>query len=185
MSEKKARTLKRHVAAAKRNLKWKGETYSDSQRSVDAAKAEYEKANKSISISRKKRMARIDEASRNLSKAFEMAEVPKSEMERAIKVYNKAADEMWAHNNAMIKKYGKDKVKDIKTTSMTYGKKTEKKSAIFGDEYSAYVIDNLIKTGPTVANIPFIGQHYTGSYVSKEELRDREEKFTKKSRERY
>lgn len=172
------------MSAAKRNLRWKGDTYAESQRSVDAAEQNYIAANKKIALFRKNRLARIEKASQELTKAFEMAEVPKSEMERAIKIYNKAAKDMWDHNKAMMEKYGSEKVKDIKTTSISYGTKLEREG-IFADDYSQYVISNVIKTGPTVANIPFIGQRYTGSYVSKEELKERQEKFTQKARERY
>lgn len=177
---KTSKTLKRHVAAAKRNLKQKGENYSEAQRNLLGAEEKFKKENRRIALSQAKKRARIKKASEALTKAFEMTEVPASEMARAQKIYNDAAKKMWDNNKKMLDKYGDTQVKAIKTgAKVRYGKKLERKGIIF-KQYSEFVIEDLIKTGPTVANIPFIGQYYTGKFISEEELKNRSKNFVKK-----
>lgn len=182
---KTQKTLKRRVAAAKRNLNWKGEGYANAQRELEGAEARYFAAQTKISLSKKKRLQRIEQASKSLRETFERTEVPRSEMARAEKLYNKAAKDMWDYNAAMLKKYGNTKVKEIKTGgSVSYGKKLTKKGMLV-DTYTQYVINDLIKTGPTVANIPFYGQKWSGRYIAQEELKERRAHFEKKASEQY
>lgn len=181
--KKELKTAKRHVAAAKRNLRWKGDTHAEAEKNVLLAKEGYEKASKKMSLFRKNRLARMEEASKKLSEAFELAERPRFEMEVARKIYDDAAKEMWAVNNRLVEKYGKTKVRDIKEKNMKYGI-TDYKSGLFTDSYLSFE-KKVIATGPTVANIPFIGQRYTGKYISKEEIPYREKEFTKKARKNY
>lgn len=181
--KKELRTAKRHVAAAKRNLRWKGDTHVEAEKNVLLAKEEYAKSSKKMALFRKNRLARMEEASKKLSEAFDLAERPRSEMEMARKIYNDAAKEMWDTNNRLIEKYGKTKVRDIEEYNMIFGV-TDYKSGLFSDSYVSFE-EKVIATGPTVANIPFIGQYYTGKYISEKEIPYREEEFTKKARKNY
>lgn len=183
-SEKKElKTAKRHVSAAKRNLRWKGDTYKEAEENILTAKENYEAASKKMALFRKNRLARMKEASEKLTEAFEMAERPRSEMEMARKIYNDAAKEMWDINNKLVEKYGKTKVKDIKTYNMQFGI-TNYKSNLFSEEYTSFE-ETVIDTGLTVANIPFYGQRYTGKYISEKEIPYREEEFNKKARKNF
>lgn len=180
-----AKELKRHVAAAKRNLGWKGDTYAEAQRELAGAEGRYAAAQQKISFSRKKRVKRIADASENLREVYKRTEVPKSEMERAVKLYKQAEREMVDHNAAMIKKYGNKKFKEIKTgATVSYGQKLIKKG-VLTDTYAQFVIPDLVKTGPTIANVPFYGQKYTGRYIAGKELEDRRKIHTQKAKERY
>lgn len=180
---KEGRVAARHVAAAKRNLRWKGDTFKEAEDNLYEAKKNYEQASKKISLFRKNRLERMRKASEDLTAAFELAERPRAEMDQARRIYDKAAKEMWDHNQKLIKKYGKENVKELETISMEYGF-TLKKQGWFTNEYTAFV-DEVLATGPTVANIPFIGQRYTGAYIAKQELEDRDERFDKEARKRY
>lgn len=170
----KTKRLKREVSAAKRNLRWKGETYAESELALQNAKSNFAADYSKISLSRKNRIARMREASEKLSEIFKSTEVPKAEMERAREIYNDAANAMWKHTNEMVEKYGKTKVKELKTKTMVYGGTDTK---VFADE--------VLKTGITIANIPFYGQMYTGRYIAEKEYDKRVKLMTDQAKKRY
>lgn len=180
---KETKRLVRRVSAAERNLRWKADMTKEAERGVLKASENYKKANTKIALFRRNRLERIKKASDELTEAFELAEVPRSEMNRAREIYDKAAKELWDHNNRLVEKYGQDRVKNIRTKNMEYGI-TVDKDGLFSKEYTAF-IDEVIDTGLTVANIPFYGQRYTGKIIAEEDLKLREKSFNKSASKRY
>lgn len=180
---KNTRTLKRRTAAAIKNLKEKGESYKAAEDNLLTAKENYQKASKKMYLFKKNRLSAIKEASEQLTKAFEMAEGPRAEMDRARKIYNEAADKMWKDNQALLKKYGSDTISAVKEKNIEYGI-TMKKSGFFSDEYTAFV-DKVLDPGLTVVNIPWYGQRYTGKFVSEQENAMRDKEFDKQAKKRY
>lgn len=180
---KNTKRLKRNTAAAIKNLTEKGETNAAVENDLLTAKQNYEKASKKMYLFKENRRAAIKEASEELTRAFEMTEKPRAEMDRAREIYQKAAEKMLEDNKKMIEKYGKDTIKEVNKKNITYGI-TLRKSGFFSDEYSAWQ-DEVLDTGLTVVNIPWYGQRYTGKFVYGEEEKIREREFSEKAKKRY
>ena len=167
---KTRRVLSRHVAADKHNLRDKGRAMNDARVKYDEAGREYRKASSAVFISRKKRDEWLKEASDNLSKVGENLEKRESDLERAKRLYNKDAEALKKHVDNMAKKYGSENVKGIDTNTIKLGK---------------YYTMEVIKTGASLADMPFVGRWYSGYYTSGEEYNDRKETIKRKSQDRY
>ena len=148
------RSLTRHVAADKKNLKARGEAMNEVTKNYNDAQEQMRKASSKVFISRKKRQELVDEANANLTKAGEELEKRRADLNRAERIYNKDAEALFKHVDDMTKKYGSENVKSLDTKKVKLG------------EY--YSID-AIKTGVTVADIPLVGRWYSGNYTSKQE----------------
>lgn len=179
----KTRDLKRQTAAAIKNLKEKGDTYSETEANVLKAKEAYARANSKMYLFKKNRRNAIKQASENLTAALELAERPRAERVRAQEIYNETAKKLLDNNKKMIEKYGSDSIKKIGTKMIEYGI-TDYKSGLFTDEYLAFQ-DKVLNTGLTVVDIPWYGQRYTGRYVVKQEEKIREREFDKTAGKKY
>ena len=164
------KSLTRHVAADKKNLKARGEAMNEVQKNYDDAEEQMRKAQSKVFISRKKRDALIDEASANLSKAGEELEKRRADLNRAERVYNKDAEALFDHVDNMTKKYGSENVKSLDTKKVSLGQ---------------YYSMEVIKTGITVADMPLIGRWYSGNYTSRQEYQDRMDTIKRKANDRY
>lgn len=164
------RSLTRHVAADKKNLKARGEAMNEVTKNYNDAQEQMRKASSKVFISGKKRQALIDEASANLTSAGEELEKRRADLNRAERIYNKDAEALFKHVDDMTKKYGSENVKSLDTKKVKLG------------EY--YSID-AIKTGITVADMPLVGRWYSGNYTSKQEYQDRLDTIKRRANDRY
>lgn len=164
------RSLTRHVAADKKNLKARGEAMNEVTKNYNDAQEQMRKASSKVFISRKKRQELVDEANANLTKAGEELEKRRADLNRAERIYNKDAEALFKHVDDMTKKYGSENVKSLDTKKVKLG------------EY--YSID-AIKTGVTVADIPLVGRWYSGNYTSKQEYQDRLDTIKRLANDRY
>lgn len=164
------RSLTRHVAADKKNLKDRGEAMNEVTKNYNDAQEQMRKASSKVFISRKKRQELVDEANANLTKAGEELEKRRADLNRAERIYNKDAEALFKHVDDMTKKYGSENVKSLDTKKVKLG------------EY--YSID-AIKTGVTVADIPLVGRWYSGNYTSKQEYQDRLDTIKRLANDRY
>lgn len=165
-----AKTMRRHLAAGKRNLKDKGRMHDDDVNNYDTAYSQYRKEMARPSFSRKKKQARVNAASEALTKAGDTMMKSRGEFNRAIRIYDEDEKKYRSHINNMIEKYGAKNVKSIST-----------KESRIGENYVA----ETIKTGITVANLPLIGTYYTGRYIADREYDDRISKIDKKANDLY
>lgn len=164
------RSLTRHVAADKKNLKDRGEAMNEVTKNYNDAQEQMRKALSKGFISRKKRQELVDEADANLTKAGEELEKRRADLNRAERIYNKDAEALFKHVDDMTKKYGSENVKSLDTKKVKLG------------EY--YSID-AIKTGVTVADMPLVGRWYSGNYTSKQEYQDRLDTIKRRANDRY
>lgn len=164
------RSLTRHVAADKKNLKDRGEAMNEVTKNYNDAQEQMRKASSKVFISRKKRQELVDEANENLTKAGEELEKRRADLNRAERIYNKDAEALFKHVDDMTKKYGSENVKSLDTKKVKLG------------EY--YSID-AIKTGVTVADIPLVGRWYSGNYTSRQEYQDRLDTIKRRANDRY
>lgn len=164
------RSLTRHVAADKKNLKARGEAMNEVTKNYNDAQEQMRKASSKVFISRKKRQELVDEAAANLTKAGEELEKRRADLNRAERIYNKDAEALFKHVDDMTKKYGSENVKSLDTKKVKLG------------EY--YSID-AIKTGVTVADMPLVGRWYSGNYTSKQEYQDRLDTIKRRANDRY
>lgn len=164
------RSLTRHVAADKKNLKARGEAMNEVTKNYNDAQEQMRKASSKVFISRKKRQELVDEADANLTKAGEELEKRRADLNRAERIYNKDAEALFKHVDDMTKKYGSENVKSLDTKKVKLG------------EY--YSID-AIKTGVTVADMPLVGRWYSGNYTSKQEYQDRLDTIKRRANDRY
>lgn len=164
------RSLTRHVAADKKNLKARGEAMNEVTKNYNDAQEQMRKASSKVFISGKKRQELVDEAAANLTKAGEELEKRRADLNRAERIYNKDAEALFKHVDDMTKKYGSENVKSLDTKKVKLG------------EY--YSID-AIKTGVTVADIPLVGRWYSGNYTSKQEYQDRLDTIKRRANDRY
>lgn len=164
------RSLTRHVAADKKNLKARGEAMNEVTKNYNDAQEQMRKASSKVFISGKKRQELVDEAAANLTKAGEELEKRRADLNRAERIYNKDAEALFKHVDDMTKKYGSENVKSLDTKKVKLG------------EY--YSID-AIKTGVTVADMPLVGRWYSGNYTSKQEYQDRLDTIKRRANDRY
>lgn len=164
------RSLTRHVAADKKNLKARGEAMNEVTKNYNDAQEQMRKASSKVFISGKKRQELMDEAAANLTKAGEELEKRRADLNRAERIYNKDAEALFKHVDDMTKKYGSENVKSLDTKKVKLG------------EY--YSID-AIKTGVTVADMPLVGRWYSGNYTSKQEYQDRLDTIKRRANDRY
>lgn len=101
------RSLTRHVAADKKNLKDRGEAMNKVTKNYNDAQEQMRKASSKVFISRKKRQELVDEANANLTKAGEELEKRRADLNRAERIYNKDAEALFKHVDDMTKKFGR------------------------------------------------------------------------------
>lgn len=180
---KETRTLKRNAAAAIKNLKEKGETHAKAEWDVVNAQEDYRKVSKKMYLFKRNRMQAIKEAGERLTTALENAERPRAERNLAADIYEDAAKKLLDNNRKMIEKYGSDTIKEVGKKTIEWGI-TNRKTGLFTDTYEAFAAE-VVKTGPTIVNIPWYGQRYTGRMVAEREIKEREKRLNKKANELY
>lgn len=169
------RKLTRRTAAAAKHLKSSVEDTDSANRRYNSAKNEYRKANAQLAVfksGRAKKQQRIDAARDELDSASENVEKSRVNLRRANRFYNESSEALTSHVSQMMDDFGSQNVKSLQTKTVRYG-----------EDYTR----DIIKTGITVANLPVIGNSYTGSQVSKYENRIRDEKVRDRtdSRDKY
>lgn len=165
-----ARTMKRHLAADKKNLKTKGRILDDYEDSYEEAQKEYQKQLSRPSLSRAKKLERIKEASDNLSVSGKDLEKHKSEFLRAERIYDADEKALKKHVDSMIKKHGSDEVKKLSYKEIELGE---------------YYTKEVVKTGLTIADLPVVGTIYSGRYTADREFEDRTSRIDEAASKRY
>ena len=157
-----AKKMRRHLAADKRMLKQYGKAVDDSTKDYKYAEKEYKKSLSKVGFGKKMRQAKqreINESSERLTAAGKKLERDKSNLYRAEKIYDADAKKLTKHVDDMIKKYGSENIKSLKTKDVDYGKNYTKE---------------IIKTGMTVANLPVIGNIYVSKTYGRKEINERQ-----------
>ncbi len=175
---KEFRKINRRVSAAEINLKNRARMEVQARKDLRKVKKEQRKAvTKSMrpSLSKKKKLARLDEATRAVSKAMKEYEFTKAELDRAERLYNSEAKKLNQHVDNMMKKYGKDSV-TVRTVNVK-----AKSNLLFGEKYCKSVIN----TGVTFTNFPIFGKMWAGSYINGQDNRDRNELLEEAAKKRY
>lgn len=168
--KRESRKYRRHLAAGKKNLKTRGRINDDAENSYDEQYREYEKALSRPALTRKRKYERITEATNRVQVAGKALEKSRSEFLRAERVYDDDAKKYMDHVDGMVKKYGEDRVKKVKTKTMSLGENWSKE---------------VIKTGVTLSDVPVVGTWYAGRYVAEREYNDRSSRIDSKASERY
>ncbi len=169
-AKSRAKTMQRHLSADYKNLKITSRASKKTDEDYRNAVGKYKKELAKPHIFPSARAKAVDEASKNLSNASEAKAFQDSEWERAKRIYNSDRDKYEEHVSMMIDVLGSEKAPKIK-----YG--IYDKNELEEFEY--------IKTGPTIANIPLIGNLYVSKYITKKNIEDREKAIAKKASEMY
>lgn len=156
------KTLKRHLAADKKNLRDRGQLVNESERAHREAQEGLRKELARPSFSRKKKLERVNEATEKVESTRPARERAKAELLRAERIYDADEKALIDHVNGMITKYGSDFVKGL-----------SKKNIDLGNYYTKEVL----KTGITVADMPIIGTWYSANYTSRRDYEDRLERL--------
>lgn len=170
------RKLNRRLSATEYNLRNRARIEVKARRNTRGVKKEYKKALSRPTLSREKKLARIDSASRAVSDALKRYEYSKAELDRAERLYDSQAKKMTQHVDSMVKKYGSENVSELKTKNMKV-----RSNLLFGEKYCK----SVIKTGVTFTNFPIFGKMWAGSYISGEDNRDRMELLEEAAKKRY
>lgn len=169
---KLTRFMKRKVAADERNMKIKAKAERGARTNYNDSHKQYEKAMGKISFSKKKKAENINRAYDNLHKSEKILEERRRETLRAEDLYKRDANYYVKHVKSLQSKYGNNKIKDPQTKILK-----EKGRILF--EKDPYV-RTVLKTGPTMANIPFFGTKYTAKYVGIEDRASVDEDLRKR-----
>ena len=167
---RQSRKLKRHVAASKKNLKEKAQLHDDDNKKYDDATENYKKELSRPSFNKAVKRERVNEASKLLSAAGDKMVRSKADLKRASKIYKEDADAFKEHTDLMMKKYGEENVRSLSTKTLKVG---------------STFVDNVLKTGLTLSELPIIGTYYNGRYIGKREYTERVGAIEEKSNERY
>lgn len=165
-----AKKMRRHLAADKKMMKQYGESVGESESQYRDAEKQYKKSISKISFNRQKRQEAIEEASSHLSKAGKQLEKDRADMLRAERIYDKDAEKLIAHVDDMLNKYGKENIKSLKTKNINLGE---------------YYTKEVIKTGVTVADLPFVGNLYTSRVYGSKEIEERRNLIDEAASKRY
>lgn len=171
MSDNSARkSAKRHVAAAKKNLKNQAKLAADADVEYGKAHSVYRKAVSATAFNQRKKRERIKEASEQVSEAGKSVEKSRAEYLRAKRIYDEDARVYRERVQNMMDKYGPNSVSAIKTKEVQYAKN---------------YVEEVIKTGLTIAELPVIGSWYSGNYISKKDYADRMDLIDEQAKKRY
>lgn len=162
--------LKRHLAADKRNMKLRGRMASDAEQLYDKEYKNYRKALSTPALTKKRKMRKVDKATRELETVSKSKEEALKEFHRAKRIYEADAKKYQKHVSDMMDKYGPENVKSISTKNVKMGKRH---------------VEEVIRTGITVADLPLVGGLYSGRTVSKKDYADRHDITNEKSSQRY
>ena len=163
-------SLKRQLAADKKNLKFKGKMSNEAFEEYNKAHKSYKKALSRPALSSKKKMKRIDETLERLEQAGKNKENAKKELLRAERIYDSDEKRYRDHVDKMMKEYGSENVKSISTKTIKAGK---------------YYCKEVVRTGITVADLPLIGTMYSGRSIASKDYQDRQDRIDEKASKRY
>ena len=167
---KTARSYKRHVAASKKNIGSKNLAYKVGKKDYNKALRDYRKASSSPYLSPTKHANRVREASDNLTRAGNRFKSANADLLRAKRIYDADAKKYVDHVNNMISKYGDEEVSAIRTKTRKIGEDK---------------VNDWIRTGVTIVDMPIVGQVYAGRYASKQEALDRRERLNESASKMY
>lgn len=163
-------SLTRHAAASARNLRMRSRMHDASEEVYNTARDAYNKELRRPSLFMRKKQERVKAASDVLRDAGERATETMGERNRAERIYDADVKALKDHVDGMIKKYGSDSVAEVRTRTRELGENYTKE---------------MVRTGVTLANLPIIGQMYTGRYVAPLEEADRRKKIKEHSEKRF
>lgn len=164
--KKTERTLKRHVSADTKNLKTRGQLTTDTEKAYRQASEELRKEMARPSLSRKKKLARVQEATNKVNETIPARDSAKAELLRANRIYTSDEKALIDHVNKMIQDYGSESVKNLKTKTINAGE---------------YYTKEVVKTGVTIVNMPIVGSWYAANYTSRREDQDRRANSNKRA----
>ena len=164
------RKLKRRVAAGYRNLKTAAKNSAENEKAYNEANRALTKEMSRPALSQRKKRERIASAEDAASKAGDAHLKTQAKYKRAERIYDSDVTALKEHVNKMVKDYGSERVKNVKTTQVT-----------LGDLY----VKEKVKTGLTLANMPVFGTMYTGNYIGKRDFEDRRERPNRKAESMY
>ena len=176
-----ARTMRRHLSADYRNLKNMGKASAQTDKDYRTSVKKYKKELAKPHIFPSARARAVDKVSKELSNASDAKAFQDSEWERAKRIYNTDKAKYENHVSRMI-----DVLGDSKAPNISYG--TYKKNGFdFGGLIKKETQEKIqtIKTGPTVANIPLIGNLYVSRYVGRQDSLDRKKNIADKASKMY
>ena len=165
------RTYKRHLSAGFRNLKTAGSMATEADERYNIAEENYRTALRRPHIFKSKRVADIQKASDNLKLAGEFKSEQDVNWEIAKEIYDSDKKTYQQHVDRMIDIFGDENVSQVEYRRKPYRK----------NEFSKEVED-IIKTGPTIANVPLVGNLYVSNYIGKRDAEIRRQRMSDKSK---
>ena len=163
------RKLNRENSAARKNLNARAYTNSNAAYDYQDAEAKYRKAAGGLYLRRSTRKQRMDEAQGELDRATKRYENTQKDLRRAERIYDDSTKALTDQVNKMVKKYGSENVKALRTKDVSYGED---------------FVKTQIRNGITVVSLPIIGDSYRGRYISRREEAIRRSTMDKKARKR-
>lgn len=171
--KKDAKTERRYMRAEEKQIrKFYGPNAEAAYERYDTAGAKYAKAASKVStvFGRKKKAAKLEEASKELSEAAANLSKQSADYNRIRKLYDADAASYRKKAEAIAQKY------DVSVSDLV-SEKTKKT----GKNY----VDTFVKTGATLADFPIIGTSYYNKKVASKDAATRRDLVEKESRDRY
>ena len=169
-ANKTRKTLTRRVAAGYRNLKIAALNADNDKVEYDSAHEQLRKEMSRPAIFQSKKRERIAEAEKKMTEIGEKSAKSYAEYKRAERIYDSDVAALKKHVDNMVKTYGSENVKTLKTKEVEIGES---------------FIKEKIKTGITVANLPLVGTLYTGHYIGQKDYEDRMNRRDEDANKRY
>lgn len=163
---KAKRVQLRKTAASEKYMKRNYEKDADAAGQVRAAAKARGKAETKIFG----RDEAIRSSQKDLDRAVKNRESSREAYLRAERIYKNNESKFNSMAETMKAKYGKDSVKDYST-----------KRIANGEEW----VNNVIKFGMNVTDLPLLGNKYNGKYITNEVVNDRMKNLDERSSKRY
>ena len=164
------KSAKRHVAAAKKNLKTQAKLASEADAQYDQVYSNYRKTVSTPAFSQKKKRERIKLASEEVGEAGKAKESARAEYLRAKRIYEEDVNTYRERIQTMMDKYGPQSVSALRTKNVKYARN---------------YVEEVIRTGITVADLPVIGTWYSGRYISRKDYADRSALIDERAKKKY
>lgn len=159
---KQYKSLRRHVGATAKNLKFRAKNASKSKDEFDEASDNYTRELSRFSFSKTKKQERIDSAEKDLSAVGKKYEDNMRKYDIAKKVYDDRVKALSDHLNDVVKRHGRDSVDAI-----PYKNK----------KLAEHYVEKMLDTGWTVSDIPIISTWYGGMVSGDYERLERERRY--------
>lgn len=182
---KERKRLTKDLAAAQQSLKRRTMATQSARELTEDSDESYEKTLRKSALlygGKQNKEKAVVRASERIEKLYKMLEVPESRKARSEDVYKQKRKALVDYVDSLNEQYGKENIKQLKTTTVYTGKKflVRKKDRI--DEL--YVKD-MIKTGIRTENMPIIGARQTGKKAAAWDKEMREELLKKRASAKY